>query len=157
MNHKAAEIMTTAVIVLHPADRVPKIAATLRDHHISAAPVVDAQGNLLGLVSEGDLIRHLGNEHATRKAWWLEILAEGEDLAGDFLDYLKEENRTASDVMSKAVVTVTEDTPVAEIVDLFAKHAIKRVPVVREGKLVGIVARSDIIRTLAGQSAPARG
>jgi len=151
MNRTAAEIMTTSLVVLHAHDRVPKIASTLRDHHISAAPVVDEEGRLLGLVSEGDLIRHLGNEHAKRRAWWLEILAEGEDLAGDFLDYLKEENRTAGDVMKREVVTVNEDTPIADIVDLFAKHAIKRVPVVREGKLVGIVARADIIRTLAAR------
>lgn len=151
MNRTAADIMTTKLVVLNPHDRVPKVAATLRDHHISAAPVVDAQGKLLGLVSEGDLIRNLGNEHAKRRAWWLEILAEGEDLAGDFLDYLKEENRTAADIMKREVVTVAEDAPIAEIVDLFAKHGIKRVPVLRDGQLVGIVARADIIRTLAAR------
>ncbi len=150
MNRTAAEIMTHApLVVVHPRDRVPVIASALRDHHVSSAPVVDAAGNLLGLVSESDLIRHLGNEQAKRRAWWLELLAEGEDLAADFLDYLKEENRSAADVMTHDVVTVTEDTPVGDIVDLFAKHGIKRVPVLRAGKLVGIVARSDIIRALA--------
>lgn len=150
MNRTAAEIMTHApLIVVHPHDRVPVIASALRDHHVSSAPVVDAAGNLLGLVSESDLIRHLGNEQAKRRAWWLELLAEGEDLATDFLDYLKEENRSAADVMKHDVVTVAEDTLVADIVDLFAKHGIKRVPVLRAGKLVGIVARSDIIRALA--------
>lgn len=150
MNRTAAEIMTKMpLVVIHPHDRVPSIAAQLRDHHISSAPVVDAADNLLGLVSESDLLRHMGNEEAKRRAWWLELLAEGEDLATDFLDYLKEENRSAADLMRHDVVTVTEDTQVGDIVDLFAKHGIKRVPVLREGKLVGIVSRSDIIRALS--------
>jgi CBS domain-containing protein len=150
MNHTAADIMTHApLVVVHPRDRIPVIASALRDNHIGSAPVVDAAGNLLGLVSEGDLIRHLGNEEAKRRAWWLELLAEGEDLATDFLDYLKEENRSAADIMKHDVVTVGEDTPVGDIVDLFTRHGIKRVPVLRAGKLVGIVARSDIIRALA--------
>jgi predicted transcriptional regulator len=150
MNRTAAEIMTPApLIVVHPHDRVPKIASTLRDHHVSAVPVVDAAGNLLGLISERDLIRQLGNEQEKRRAWWLELLSEGEGLASDFLDYLKEENRSATDIMKHDVVTVTETTPVSDIVDLFAKHGIKRVPVLRAGKLVGIVARSDIIRAMA--------
>ncbi|WP_297490208.1 CBS domain-containing protein [Acidocella sp.] len=150
MNRTAAEIMTKAPLtVLHPQDRVPRIAAALRDNHVSAAPVVDEAGRLLGLVSESDLIRHLGDAETKRRAWWLELLSEGEGLAADFLDYLKEENRTAADVMKREVVTVAEDTAVGEIVDLFARHGIKRVPVLREGVLVGIVARSDIIRALA--------
>ena len=150
MNRTAAEIMTKApLIVLHPHDLVPKIASVLHDNHISAAPVVDEAGNLLGLVSERDLIRHLSNEHAERRAWWLEKLAEGEELAADFLEYLREENRSAADIMKRDVVTVSGDAPVADIVDLFARHGIKRVPVLQEGRLVGIVARSDIIRAMA--------
>ena len=150
MNRTAAEIMTPVpLVIVHLRDRVPKIAAVLRDNNVSAVPVVDEADNLLGLVSESDLIRHLGDEHAKRRAWWLELLSEGEELAADFLDYLKEENRSAADVMKRDVVSVGEDTAVGEIVDLFAKHGIKRVPVLREGKLVGIVSRSDIIRAMA--------
>ncbi len=151
MNRTAAEIMTPApLIAVHPHDRVPAIASTLRDNRISAVPVVDAAGNLLGLVSESDLIHQLGGEQAKRRAWWLEQLAEGEALASDFLDYMQEENRSAAELMKRDVVTVSETTQVGDIVDLFAKHGIKRVPVLRDGKLVGIVARSDIIRALAG-------
>jgi CBS domain-containing protein len=94
-------------------------------------------------------MRQLGAEHESRRAWWLQMLAEGEDLAPDFLEYLKQEKRTAADVMSREVVTVAPDAPVSEIVDLFAKHRIKRVPVVQEGKVVGIVSRADIIRAIA--------
>lgn len=149
MAKTAADIMTKTLILLHPQDRVPRIAAILHENHVSAAPVVDAEGRLLGMVSEGDLIRQLGSQHAKRQAWWLTLLAEGEDLAEDFLEYLRQENRTAADVMKHDVITVTEDATIEEIVDILARHSIKRVPVLREGSLVGIVARADIIRSMA--------
>jgi CBS domain-containing protein len=150
MNRTAAEIMTpTPLVVVHLHDRLPKVAAALWEHHVSAAPVVDAAGNLLGIISERDLIKQLGVEQEKRRAAWLERLSEGEGLAEDYLEYLKTENHTAADVMRKDVVTAKEDTLVGEIVELFAKHGIKRVPVLRDGKLVGIVARSDIIRAMA--------
>jgi CBS domain-containing protein len=153
MNNTAADIMTKNVIQVRPGDSVPKVAAALSAHNISAAPVVDASGKLLGMVSEGDLMRQLGAKHAMRRAWWLEILAEGENLAPDFLEYLNQEKRTAAEVMTtRNIITVTEDTPVAEIADILAQHNIKRVPVVRDGKLVGIVSRADIIRTLAANA-----
>jgi CBS domain-containing protein len=128
---------------------VGKVAKVLAEHEISAAPVVDAEGKLLGMVSEQDLMRGLGAQEESRRAWWLEMLAEGENLAPDFLEYLQQEKRTASDVMTRDVIAVTEDVSVAEIVDLLAKHHIKRVPVLRDGKVVGIVSRADIIRALA--------
>ncbi len=149
MKQTAADIMTTQLVTLHPADKVPRIAALLNEHHISAAPVVDAQGRLLGMVSEGDLIRPLGSKTASRRAWWLEMLAEGEDLAPDFLAYLKQESRTAAELMTHEVITVSPETALEEIVDLLVRHNIKRVPVLKDGQLAGIVSRADIIRTLA--------
>lgn len=149
MKQTAADIMTKTLVLLHPADKVPQIAAMLNDHHISAAPVVDAEGGLLGMVSEGDLIRPLGGETATRRAWWLEMLAEGEDLAPDFMAYLNQEARTAAELMTKTVITVTPETEIKDIVDTLAQHGIKRVPVVKDGRIVGIVSRADIIRTLS--------
>lgn len=149
MKLTAADIMTKTLVLLHPADKVPRIAGVLGEHHVSAAPVVDAQGKLLGMVSEGDLIRPLGGKAASRRAWWLEILAEGEDLAPDFLAYLQQESRTAAELMTREVITVTPETAVEEIVDLLARHNIKRVPVVRGDEIVGIVSRADIIRTFS--------
>ncbi len=153
MGQTAADIMTTSLVLLHPGDNVPKIAATLAEHHISAAPVVDGEGRVLGMVSEGDLMRRLGAGHATRRAWWLEMLAEGEDLAPDFLEYIRQETRSAAEVMTRDVVTVPETMPVAEIADLLMQRGIKRVPVLRAGKVVGIVSRADIVRTLAASRA----
>ena len=148
MTVTAADIMNRNVVVVHPFDNVSQVAKVLGEHGISAAPVVDAEGKMLGMVSEEDLMHRLGTTHKSRRAWWLGMLAEGEDLAPDFLDYLKMEKRTAKDVMTREVITVTEDIPVADIVDLLVQHHIKRVPVLREGKVVGIVSRADIIRTI---------
>ncbi|MGO9817022.1 MAG: CBS domain-containing protein [Acidocella sp.] len=145
----AADIMSRNLVVVHPLDNVSQVAKVLGDHGISAAPVVDAEGKMLGMVSEEDLIHRLGTTHESRRAWWLGMLAEGEDLAPDFLEYLKMEKRIAKDVMTREVISVTEDIPVADIVDLLVQHHIKRVAVLREGKVVGIVSRADIIRTIA--------
>jgi CBS domain-containing protein len=87
-----------------------------------------------------------------RRSWWLELLAEGEDLAPNFLDYLKQENHIAADVMTHGAVSVLEDTPIPEVADILAERRIKRVPVLRDGKVVGIVSRADIIRTLAAKA-----
>ncbi len=149
MKQTAADIMTTKLVLLHPTDEVPRIAETLAKHHISAAPVVDQQGKLLGMVSEGDLMRPLSAKTAKRRAWWLDLLAEGEDLAPDFLAYLKQESRTAAELMTREVISVSPETGVEQIVDLLARHNIKRVPVLKDGQLVGIVSRADIIRTLS--------
>ena len=147
----AADIMSRNLVVVHPLDNVSQVAKVLGDHGVSAAPVVDAEGKMLGMVSEEDLMHRLGTTHESRRAWWLGMLAEGEDLAPDFLEYLKMEKRTAKDVMTREVISVTEDIPVADIVDLLIKHHIKRVAVLREDKVVGIVSRADIIRTIGAK------
>ncbi len=149
MTVTAADIMNRTPVVVHPFDNVSKVAGVLAEHGISAAPVVDAAGKLLGMVSEQDLMRRLGAHEEDRRAWWLQMLAEGEDLAPDFVEYLKQEKRTAEDLMTRDVVSVVEDTAVAEIVDLLAQHHIKRVPVLKEGKVIGIVSRADIVRAVA--------
>jgi CBS domain-containing protein len=77
----ATDIMTREVITAHPDDTVAKIARVLCDHGISAVPICDAHGGVLGMLSEGDLIRPFGKEPASKRAWWLTLLAEGTDLA----------------------------------------------------------------------------
>ena len=145
----AAEIMTGKVISVHPSDAVAVVAGQLSRHGISAAPVVDAQGKLLGMVSEGDSMRPFGAKNQIRRAWWLEMLAEGEDLAPDFLEYIKQDNRKAADLMTREVISVEATALLSEIADLLAEHHIKRVPVLKDGRVVGIVSRADIVRALA--------
>lgn len=145
----AATIMTRDVVTTRPDDSVATVAKLLSDHEISAVPVCNDQGRLLGMLSEGDLMRPFGKENALKRAWWLNLLAEGTDLAPVFLDYIRLDSRRAHDLMVTPVITAPEDASVPELADLLARHRIKRVPIVREGRLVGIVSRADVVRALA--------
>ncbi len=123
---------------------------------ISAVPVLDASGAVVGMVSEGDLLRSTATEREKQREWWLALLAEGEPLSKDFLASIQNNTqRTARDIMSSPVMTVSEDTDLTEIGKLLTSLQIKRVPVVREGRLRGIVSRADLIRAMA-QQRPAR-
>jgi CBS domain-containing protein len=144
----ARDVMTKAVVSVHPDTPVREIARLLLDKGISAVPVVDNNATPIGIVSEGDLIRRDQAAREARRKWWLEILAEGEQLSPEFLAWLNSQKRAARAIMSAPVITVSEDTEVDEIARLLVAHQIKRVPVVRDGRLVGIVAREDLLRTL---------
>jgi CBS domain-containing protein len=145
----ATDIMTREVITAHPDDTVAKIARLLCDHGISAVPICDAHGGVLGMLSEGDLIRPFGKEPASKRAWWLTLLAEGTDLAPSFLECIKVENHPARDLMVTPVITATTETTVPELADLLGRHHVKRIPIVHDGKLVGIVSRADVVRAIA--------
>lgn len=149
MDDTAATVMTRNIIAVGPGDTVPQIAALLSKHDISAAPVLDNEGKLLGMVSEGDLMRPFTAGNSAKRAWWLNMLAEGEDLAPEFMEYIRQDRRTANDLMTREVVTASEDTKLAEIAELLDKHHIKRVAILRDGRLTGIVSRADIVRALA--------
>jgi CBS domain-containing protein len=144
----ARDVMTKAVISVHPDTTVREIARLLLDKGVSAVPVIDNNGALIGMVSEGDLIRPDEAAREARSERWLEILAEGEQLSPEFLAWLHSQKRAARAIMSAPVITVSEDTEVAEIARLLVTHRIKRVPVVRDGRVIGIVARGDLLRTL---------
>jgi len=149
MSGTATKIMTHKVISVQPGDSVSTVAATLVAHGISAVPVVDETGKLLGMVSEGDLMAPFSAKNQARRAWWLQMLAEGESLAPEFLEYISLDHHQAADLMTRKVITATETAPIAEIADLLTKHQIKRVPILRDGSVVGIVSRADIVRALA--------
>ncbi len=141
----AKDIMTTDVITIAPSLGVEQIAQLLLSCNISGVPVVDAEGALVGLVSEGDLIRREGDA-GHHRSWWLDLFAGPEEQARD---YIKVHGRRAEEVMTREVVTVTEETPVGEIARLLEKRRIKRVPVVRDGRIVGIVSRANLLHGLA--------
>ena len=146
---KARDVMNSAVVAVRPDTPIDDIAKTLREHRISAVPVIDEAGLPLGMVSEGDLIGRDETDRGARLDWWLTLLAEGEALNPEFLASIHAPERRARDVMTAPVVTVGEETEIDEIAQLLIAHRIKRVPVLRGGRIVGIVSRADLVQALA--------
>jgi len=142
---KAADVMATNVITVRPDTPVAKIAEVLLANRISAVPVVNDKDALVGIVSEGDLIHRVEAGTERHRSWWLELLTGKEILAHEFV---KSHARKAADVMTYPVVSVTPDTPLGDIASLLEKHRIKRVPVVNNGKIAGIVSRANLIQAL---------
>ncbi|NLP64555.1 CBS domain-containing protein [Paraburkholderia sacchari] len=151
---QASDIMTTDVVSVVSTATVFEAAELMAKHHISGLPVVDEAGTIIGLVSEGDLLRRV--ETGTGKpqrSWLAEFLYSTRKLAAE---YLKEHAVKVSDIMTENVISVLPATPLAEVADLLERHRIKRVPVVADGKLLGIVSRSNLVAALAraAQAAP---
>jgi CBS domain-containing protein len=144
---KAADVMVTNVITVGPEASVQEVACTLLGSRISGVPVVGWDGKLLGIVSEGDLMRRVEAGTCRRRPWWLAMFTGREVLASEFI---KEHSRKVADVMTRQVVTAAPDTPLSDIANLLEKNAIKRVPIVSDGKVVGIVSRANLLQALAG-------
>jgi len=145
------DVMTTNVITVGPDISVQEVAKILSERSISGVPVVDAENRLVGIVSEGDLLHRVetGTERRVqrrRRSWWLDTIGSEGELARD---YVKSHGRTARDVMTSQVISVSDTTELADIANLLETKRIKRVPVVRDGKLVGIVSRANLVRALA--------
>jgi CBS domain-containing protein len=143
---KASDVMVTNVITVGPDACVQDVAGILLDCRISAVPVVESNGKLLGIVSEGDLMRRVEAGTGRTRPWWLALLTGKEMLATEFV---KEHSRKVADVMTREVVTAGPDTPLSTIANLLEKNAIKRVPIVEAGKVVGIVSRANLLQALA--------
>jgi CBS domain-containing protein len=142
----ASDVMVTAVITVGPDASVQDVANLLLQHRISAVPVVAGTGEILGIVSEGDLINRPESETRHRKSWWLDALASNESLAAE---YVRSHSRQVTDVMTREVITAAPETPVAEVAALLERNRIKRVPIVKNGKIVGIVSRANLLQGLA--------
>ena len=149
---RAADVMTPNVITVEPDTTVQQLAALLSERGVSGVPVVDSTGSMVGIVSEGDLLHRaeLGTErrHTRRNSWWLEHYASG--LAQD---YVKSHGRSVKDIMTRDVHSVTEETDLADVAMLLETHRVKRVPVVRDGKVVGIISRANLVRALSATPA----
>lgn len=144
---RAIDVMATRMIMARPDMTVHDAAKMLADHHISGMPVVDAEGRLVGMVTEGDLLHRMEiGTQMKRRGRWSEFFASTRELAHE---YVKEHSRRLSEVMTTDVVTATEQTPLAEIAELMDRHRIRRVPILRDGKVVGLVSRASLIRVLA--------
>ena len=146
---KASDVMVANVISVSPAAPVREVARVLLSNQISAVPVLDELGRLIGIVSEGDLIRRaeLHTEH--RRSWWLSLFSN-KDKEALAVEFMKAHSQSVTDVMTRDVITAALDTPLREIAGLLEKNHIKRVPIIdEEGKVLGIVSRANLIQALA--------
>jgi CBS domain-containing protein len=152
---KAADIMTGRVISVTPDASILECARLMLQHRISGLPVIDAAGNLVGIVSEGDFLRRVEAGTERKRARWLEFITGPARLAGE---YVHSHGRRVDEVMTREPLTIMEDTPVDDVVRLMEEHRVKRFPVTRGAKVVGIVSRANLLRALAGvarEAAPA--
>lgn len=144
----AADIMTRAVVTVAPETEVATVAQLLMDHNISAVPVVDYQGRLVGIISEGDLLGR--SSRKINRASWLRLLTkEPESLE----ELATARHLKAADVMTRHVISVTDDTSIESLAMLMHQRKLKRVPVLLGGKVIGIVSRADVIKGLVGRAA----
>ncbi|MCB1744101.1 MAG: CBS domain-containing protein [Gammaproteobacteria bacterium] len=145
----AADVMTTHVITVTPDTTVLDCAKLFLDNHISAAPVLDGQGKLVGIVSEGDLMHRaeIGTDQSTG-SWWLNMFTSRETAADA---YVKTHSNRVGDVMTASVISVQRDTSLGEIAHLLESKRIKRVPVVENDRVVGVVSRANLLHALASQ------
>lgn len=141
---RAHQIMTRSVITIAPDATILEAARTMLQHHVSGLPVVDATGKLLGIVSEGDFIRRSEIGTPRKRGRWLKVL-----LGDNAVDYVREHGRRVSDVMTSDPVTITEDATLEEIVDAMETNGVKRLPVMKEGRLVGLVSRANLMQAVA--------
>ena len=146
---KAADVMVRNVITVGPDACVQDVARILLSARISGVPVMGPNGELLGIVSEGDLMRRVEAGTGRARPWWLVLFAGKEALAAEFT---REYSRKVTDVMSRHVITAAPDTPLSKIASLLEKNGIKRVPIVEGGKLIGIVSRANLLQALASLS-----
>ena len=143
---RAIDVMTSEVVTVSDNASVAAVAKLLAERSISAVPVVDAANRVIGMVSEGDLLHRTEIGTERRRSWWLDMLASTNQLAGD---YIKSHSGLVKDVMTRDVISVSDTTPVADIAIALETNLIKRVPVLRDGKLVGIISRANLVRALA--------
>jgi CBS domain-containing protein len=144
---QASDIMTREVVTVGRDTAVDNIVRLLLMHRISGLPVVE-NGTVVGIISEGDLLRRPETGTERRRRHWLELLDVGETEAAD---YVRTHGVTAGDVMTTEVISVVETTPIDAIAEVLESRRIKRVPVLRDGRLVGIISRADLLRSLGAR------
>ncbi len=147
----AKDVMTTRVITVLEDTPVEEVVRTLLKWRISAVPVVDTNDQLVGMVSEGDLVHRADSGTHEGYSWWLSGILEPEQQAQR---YAKVSGHLAKDLMTTSVITADEDDSLAKVAATLEEHRIKRVPVLRKGKLTGIVSRANLLHGLAASPEP---
>ena len=142
---QARDVMVANVVCVGVTETIFDAAEILLNARISAAPVVNDKGAVVGIVSEADLLRRAEIGTDNRKGWLARLLDSGSSAAHDFV---AANTRRVADVMSREVVTAGPDTPLRDLVDLMERHGVKRIPIVKDGVLAGMVSRADLLRAL---------
>jgi CBS domain-containing protein len=150
---KVQDVMTQHVIAVEPNDPVTKAVRSMLQNDISGLPVLDAEGLLVGMITEGDLLRRAETATQRKRPRWLEFFTGPGKLADE---YVHTHGRKVREVMTADPVSVVEETPLEDVVTLMEKRRIKRVPVVRGVKVVGIVSRANLLHALARLSGEAK-
>jgi CBS domain-containing protein len=142
---KVKDFMTHQVVTVAPETLVLDAARLMLDHKISGLPVVTDGGRVVGIISERDLLRGGNSDVQTERSHWLRLMIERVNLADESARF---QERTVREVMTPDPLTITETAPLEEAGRLLGENNIKRLPVVRGNKLVGIIARADIVRAI---------
>jgi CBS domain-containing protein len=150
---KARDVMTWGIISVDPDASVERAAILMLQHRISGLPVVDPKGNLVGIVTEGDFLRREEIGTQRRRPRWLEFVIGRGRLA---TEYVRASGRKVGEIMTPNPHTLTLDTPLGEIVSAMERYRIKRLPVLEDGKAVGIVSRANLMHALAGLAREAK-
>ena len=143
---KAREIMSLEVVSVSPDASILEAVRLMLQNRISGLPVVDRQGTLVGVVTEGDFLRRAETGTQPKRARWIEFFM-GPGQSAD--EYVRTHGRKVADVMTPTPITITEDTRLDDIVNLMEQRAVKRLPVARQGRVVGIVSRANLLHALA--------
>lgn len=146
---KVQDVMTRNVISVKPEDTVARAVRLMLQRRVSGLPVIDTAGRLVGMVTEGDFLRRTETGTQRQRPRWLEFLAGPGRLADE---YVHTHGRKISEVMTIEPVTVTEDASLADAVSLMEKRRIKRLPVLRGDKVIGILSRANVLHALASVS-----
>ena len=143
---KAGDIMTSPVVTIGADATIAEAVNAMIEHRVSGLPVVDAHDALVGMLTEGDLLRRAELGTGRKRARWLEFLL-GPGREAD--DFVREHGRRVSEIMTETPACIDAEAEISDVVALMEKRRIKRVPVMRGGKVAGVVARADVIRALA--------
>ncbi|WP_409561135.1 CBS domain-containing protein [Hyphomicrobium sp. MC8b] len=144
---KASDVMTTKVISIGPDATLSEMIKLMLDHRISGLPVVSEDGKLVGVVTEGDCLRRAETGTEVKRSFWRDMLTGSETLANE---YIRTHGRKVSEVMTGDPISVSPDMELSEVIHIMEKNRIKRVPVVKDGAVVGILSRANLLQTLSG-------
>jgi CBS domain-containing protein len=148
----ARDFMSQNVVTVTPGAGVRDAARLMIEKHLGGLPVVTAEGDLVGMLTESDMLRRVEMGTERKRTRWAAFFADPDRVARE---YVKSHGLKVHEVMSRPVVAVRDDATLAEVAETLARNRIKRVPVVRDGKVVGIISRRDFVRVL-GQQEPAQ-